>query len=111
MRYHVRARFPDEGKKEEFLEMLTDGTVSALKPFGGEIAAAMRRAVRREGQVEWTETCYCGTPLAQERAAVYDRFFVDIRTETVEDFPGLEGESFWGWLGGGEESQKKQLQR
>ena len=62
MRYHVRARFPDEGKKEEFLKILTDGTVSALKPFGEEIAAAMRRAVRKEGRIEWTETCYCGPP-------------------------------------------------
>ena len=108
MHYHVRARFSNEGKKEEFLNILTDGTVSALKPFGREIAAAMRRAVRKEGQIEWIETCYCGTPLAQERAAVYDRFFVDIRTETVEDFPGLEGESFQVWLGTKPRGEKSQ---
>ncbi len=100
MRYFVRARFQDEGKKAEFLKILTDGTISALEPFGEEIAAAMRRAVRKEDRVEWTETCYCRTPLAQERAAVYDRFFEDIQTETIEEFHGLEGESFWRWLGG-----------
>ncbi len=99
MRYRVRARFRDE-KKKDFLRILTDGTVENLEPFGREIAAAMRRAVRREGEVAWTETCYCPTPLLQEREAVYDNYFEEIETETVETFPALEGESFWAWLEG-----------
>ncbi len=99
MRYRVRARFRDE-KRKEFLQILTDGTVENLEPFGREIGAAMRRAVRTEGEVAWTETCYCPTPLLQEREAVYDHFFEGIETETVEVFPELGGESFWKWLEG-----------
>lgn len=99
MRYHVRARFRVE-KRTEFHQILTDGTVEKLEPFGREVAAAMRRAVRMEGEVAWTETCYCPTPLLQEREAVYDKFFETIQTEVVEVFPELEGESFWAWLEG-----------
>jgi hypothetical protein len=97
MRYRVRAIFRDE-KKKEFHRVLTDGTVESLEPFGREVAAAMRRAVRMEGEIAWTETCYCPSPLLQEREAVYDKFFETIQTETVEVFSELKGESFWAWL-------------
>jgi len=100
MRYFVRAKFRDDEKRQELLKILTDGTVESMDPFGREVAAAMRRAVRVEGDIAWTETCYCPTPLMQERAAVYDQFFENIRTETVEKFPDLQGESFWDWLEG-----------
>lgn len=123
MRYRVRARFREE-MRAEFLDILTDGTVEGMKPFGREVADAMRRAVWRGGReeregapdsagsaearllpgvVEWTETCYCPTPLLQERAAVYDRFFEGIETEEIppnREDPALAGERFWEWLEG-----------
>ena len=49
----------------------------------------------------WNETCYCPTPLLEERAAVYDRFFEGMETEEAEEAPPPEGESFWSRLSGG----------
>ena len=48
--------------------------------------------------MEWTETCYCATPLAHERATVLDRFFQEVETEAVDSPPPLAGESFWSYL-------------
>lgn len=97
MLYRVRGKFLDE-KREEFFRILTDGTVQSQQPDGPEIVASMRRAVRKGGDVEWTETCYCSTPLAHERGTVLDRFFSEIETETIDSPPPLEGESFWNYL-------------
>jgi hypothetical protein len=100
MLYRVQANFIEE-RREEFLRILTDGTVSSQKPEGQEIVASMRRAVRRDSRVEWAETCYCSPPLAHERATVYDRFFTDIKTEPIESNTPLQGESFWEYLESG----------
>ncbi len=97
MLYRVRARFVD-GKREEFFRILTDDTVAAQEPDGHEIVASMRRAVHHDDRVEWTETCYCATPLAHERATVLDRFFQEVETEAVDSPPPLAGESFWSYL-------------
>ncbi|MFQ5913792.1 MAG: hypothetical protein ACE5JS_11470 [Nitrospinota bacterium] len=105
MLYHVRGKFLDE-KREEFFRILTDDTVQGQEPDGREIVASMRRAVRREGLVEWTETCYCAAPLAHERGTVYDRFFREIETEPIESAPPLEGESFWSYLETGTETKE-----
>ncbi|MFQ5694246.1 MAG: hypothetical protein ACE5IM_14570, partial [Nitrospinota bacterium] len=104
MRYHVRGRFLDD-RREEFFRALTDGTVASQQPDGPEILASMRRAVRRDDRVEWTETCYCATPLAHERETVLDRFFSEIETEPIDADPALEGESFWAYLEGGREAE------
>ncbi len=106
MRYHVRAKFRNE-KREEFLRVLTDGTVESIKPEGGEILACMRRAVLRSGRVEWSETCYCPTPLAHERSVVFDRFFTDIETDPLDAPAHPEGESFWKYLETGTEPREK----
>ena len=41
------------------------------------------------GEAVWEEEDYCTPPLAMERAAVLDRYFLDLRVERVE-----EGEGF-----------------
>ena len=94
MIYHVTARFRDDTALE-FLSKLTDGTVAAQRPDGSEIVASMERAVvNADGQVEWSELCYCSPPLAHERETVLDLHFADIRTEPTEAYERYEGQPF-----------------
>ena len=96
MIYRVSARFLS-AKAREFHRLLIDGTISSMQPDGPEMVASMKRArVVEDGVVRWYERCYCPTPLRHERATVYDRFFSDFRTESVEDYGRVEGASFWG---------------
>jgi hypothetical protein len=94
MFYEVTAR-PIESAMAEFHEKLTDGTIERQKPDGEEIVESMQRArVSGSGEVRWSEQCFCPTPLAHERATVYDRYFTGLRTEIVEDYAEFEGEPF-----------------
>jgi hypothetical protein len=84
MIYRFRARFRSETAKA-FLRKLTDGTVAQQVPDGSEIVASMNRAVLNDaGEVEWTELCFCATPLAHERATVLDAHFDNITTEVIQ---------------------------
>jgi hypothetical protein len=92
MLYAVTARLiPDRAR--EFHTRLTDGSIAAQRPDGQEIVAAMTRArIAPDGNVRWTETCYCPTPLKHERETVLDRFFTDIETEIIDTPIAFEGE-------------------
>ena len=75
MHYRVRAQLREE-TAGEFGRLLRDGTIARQKPDGQEIVESMERAVVTEsGTIEWSEVCYCETPLQHERSTVYDRFF------------------------------------
>ncbi len=94
MIYHVTARFRTD-TAAVFLAKLTGETVSSQRPDGPEIVAAMKRAVvNQEGQVEWSEMCFCETPLAHERATVLDLHFEDIVTEPIDAHKSFEGHPF-----------------
>ncbi|MFP6767435.1 MAG: hypothetical protein VB859_04640 [Planctomycetaceae bacterium] len=98
MYYAVTARFVP-GAAAEFHRILTDGTIEGQKPDGREIVSSMKRArIDEVGVVRWSEVCYCSTPLGHERATVYDRFFVDIETEEIQDHTSFEGEDFLEFL-------------
>jgi hypothetical protein len=56
-----------------------------LRPFGESLSSSLRQARRRpDGAAVWEEEDYCRPPLAQERAAVLDRYFDDLTTERLE---------------------------
>ncbi len=94
MIYKVRARI-SESKSKEFYQLLNGGSLKDQAPDGPEIRASMDRAtIDSSGLVRWTETCYCPTPLAHERATVYDKYFSDMQTEETEDYETFDGESF-----------------
>ena len=94
MIYHVRARFKAETARD-FHAKLSDGSIANQRPDGPELIASMDRAVvNAEGQVEWSETCYCTPPLAHERATVLDMHFEDIVTEPVEAHTRFDGQPF-----------------
>jgi hypothetical protein len=91
MLYSVSARLITD-RAAEFHTRLTDGSIAAQRPDGEEIVEAMQRArIAPDGTVRWTETCYCPTPLAHERATVLDRYFTDIQTKVIDKPESFEG--------------------
>ena len=98
MIYHVRARFK-EHTADAFLAKLTDGTISKQRPDGAEIVASMARAVvTPSGHVEWSETCFCPTPLLHERATVLDLHFDDLETDPIDAHTTYDGRPFMEYL-------------
>ena len=62
-----------------------------MKPFGRSLTHALRNArIRKDGEAVWEEEDYCDPPLAQERAAVLDGYFGDLRVEAVSEGAGWE---------------------
>ena len=94
MFYRVTARLK-AATGADFLRKLTDGTIERQLPDGREIVSAMTRAVvAADGTVAWSEVCYCGTPLAHERATVFDEHFEGLETEVIEGYQDYEGRPF-----------------
>ena len=94
MIYKVKAKFVYD-KAKEFYEKLTDGTIQKQQPDGPEMVNSMNRAsIDDYGDVNWTELCYCRTPLKHERATVYDMYFTNIKTERIKNQKEFEGKSF-----------------
>lgn len=98
MFYRVRATLK-ENTAIDFLRKLKDKTIGAQKPDGKEIVDSMNRAVlTSEGHVEWSEVCYCPTPLLHERTTVYDQYFDDFTTEVIESYEDYDGRPFMEYL-------------
>lgn len=67
MRYLVKARVKP-GKAEALLEAVTDGTLGQGSVAGDEYVYDMEQARVDDGGVaHWVETCFCATPLQEER--------------------------------------------
>ena len=98
MIYHVRARFRENTAKS-LLAKLSNGTIGKQRPDGPELVASMERAVvNASGAVEWSEMCFCPSPLHHERATVLDAHFVDIVTEPVDGHTIHDGKPFLNYL-------------
>ena len=100
MFYKVRARLKKDGATE-LQRRLLDGVIGRQQPDGQEIVDSMQRAVvTNSGDVEWSEACYCETPLQHERSTVYDRFFDGLTTEPVDGYQSHDGRPFLDYLDG-----------
>ena len=98
MIYSVKAKFSAE-KMKEFFQKLTDGTIENQKPDGAEILSSMKRAkITEPGVIQWTEMCFCPTPLKHERQTIYDHFLTDLQTQTIDDNVEFVGESYFDYL-------------
>ena len=98
MIYSVKAKFSAE-KMKEFFQKLTDGTIENQKPDGAEILSSMKRAkITEAGVIQWTEMCFCPTPLKHERQTIYDHFLMDLQTQTIDDNVEFVGKSFFDYL-------------
>jgi len=96
--YTLKAKYINE-KMPEFYQKLTDGTIQNQKPDGQEIINSMKRAkITGPKMIQWSEMCFCPSPLKHERETVYNHFLTDIETEIVDDYTEFEGESFMDFL-------------
>lgn len=96
--YLVRAKLRQE-RLEELKTFLHQGAFLPLRPFGEALTGSLREArIHESGDVIWEEEDYCSPPLAEERAAVLDKYFDDISVqkvargegwECIKDFPRL----------------------
>jgi len=98
MFYSIKAQYIEE-KLGEFYQKLTDGTISNQKPDGLEIVDSMKRAkITATKTIQWSEMCFCPTPLKHEQVTVYNHFLTNFETQTIDDYVEFEGESFFDYL-------------
>lgn len=86
--YLVRARIRPDCMAELESRLEAKAFVDQ-RPFGPALTHALENA-RAEGPdaAVWEEEDYCSPPLAQERDAVLDEYFREIRVEPVEEGEG-----------------------
>jgi len=74
MRYLVTARVKD-GKRKALRCAIEDGSLGRGSVAGGEYLHDMAHARKLpDGRVKWVETCFCATPLQEERP-YWEAFF------------------------------------
>lgn len=91
MAYYLVSAMPRPDRLDDLQARLAAEEFGSLRPFGRALSGSLRNARRRpDGVAVWEEEDYCSPPLAEERAAVLDHYFDELRTERV-----IEGEG-WG---------------
>jgi len=81
MRYLVIARIK-RGRRAALKHAIADGSLGAGSVAGGEYLRDMAHARELpDGRVKWVETCFCATPLQEERP-YWEAFF---EFETIKD--------------------------
>lgn len=81
MRYLVTARVRS-GRREPLRRAIEEGTLGRGSVAGDEYLRDMAHARERaDGRVQWVETCFCPTPLQEERP--YWEEYFDL--ESVKD--------------------------
>ncbi len=81
----IGVRSAKEERLPELAERLEKDEFLSMRPFGVSVTFSLRAARRRpDGGVVWEEEDYCSPPLAQERAAVLDEYFQDLRVTAVQ---------------------------
>ena len=86
--YLVRAK-PRTGLLGELEGRLARGEFMSMRPFGAALSHALRNArSQNDGSAVWEEEDYCRPPLAEERAAVLDHYFEDLKVEPVNENAG-----------------------
>jgi len=74
MRYLVKARVK-AGRKGALLKAVADGSLGRGSVDGDEYIYDLQHArVGADGVAHWVETCFCATPLAEERP-YWEQFF------------------------------------
>jgi hypothetical protein len=80
MRYLVKARVKS-GKETALLRAIENGTLGEGSVAGDEFIFDMEQArLTQDGFVHWVETCFCATPL-QEEKPYWEEYFDCIRVK------------------------------
>jgi hypothetical protein len=86
--YLVRAK-PKAERLGELQERLQKDSFVGLRPFGNALTHSLKEArTQPDGIAIWEEEDYCSPPLAEERAAVLDKYFDEISVEQVDPGEG-----------------------
>jgi hypothetical protein len=89
MAFYLVTAKPKHGLMDELSERLAKDEFVPMRPFGRALTHGLKNArLRRDGVAVWEEEDYCRPPLAEERAAVLDAYFDDLRVETVSEDAG-----------------------
>jgi hypothetical protein len=84
MAHYLVTASPRENLLAELSDKLSRHEFASLRPFGKALTYSLRRARRLpNGKAMWEEEDYCRPPLAEERAAVLDRYFDQLSIEPV----------------------------
>ena len=91
MAFYLVSAVPKQDLMQELSERLTRDEFVGLRPFGPTLSRSLKGArLRRDGVAVWEEEDYCRPPLAEERAAVLDHYFHELRVEKVSKGRGWE---------------------
>ncbi|HSD92313.1 MAG TPA: hypothetical protein VLB11_04735 [Methyloceanibacter sp.] len=91
MAFYLVSAVPRHDLMRELAERLARDDFVKMKPFGRALTYGLRNArVRSDGVAVWEEEDYCSPPLAQEREAVLDAYFGNLRVETVNEGGGWD---------------------
>jgi hypothetical protein len=88
MAFYLVTAMPKPDLLKELARRLARGEFARLRPFGPLTHSLKRARFRRDGVAIWEEEDYCRPPLAEERAAVLDDYFVDLRVQIVAEGAG-----------------------
>lgn len=84
MRYLVKARVKP-GREKTLLAAIRDGSLGRGSIAGDEYLYDMRNArVGSDGVAHWVETCFCSTPLAEERP-YWEKFFEIVKVQDAHN--------------------------
>ena len=82
--YLVKAKYHKD-LLTELRSRLDSGEIKQMRPFGAALHYSLENArLDPQGWAIWEEEDYCSPPLAQERAAVLDTYFLDLDVEHVQ---------------------------
>jgi len=88
--YLVSAR-PVSNLLDDLESKLQQHAFRDLHPFGQALSSSLESArLLPDGTAVWEEEDYCRPPLAQERAAVLDRYFEALAVEPVAEGTGWQ---------------------
>ena len=86
--YLVKAQFRED-RLAELRARLDSGEIERMRPFGTALHTGLDNArIEAPGWAVWEEEDYCRPPLAMERAAVLDTYFVELGVEKVAPSQG-----------------------
>jgi hypothetical protein len=89
MAFYLVTAVPKYGFMAELGERLERDEFIAMRPFGRALTHSLKHArLRHDGIAVWEEEDYCDPPLAEEREAVLDDYFHDVRVEPVDQGAG-----------------------
>jgi hypothetical protein len=85
MAYYLVKAKPKAHLLPELRQRLDSGEIKKMKPFGTALDLGLNGARLIEDDIAiWEEEDYCSPPLAMERAAVLDTYFVELSVEHVK---------------------------